>query len=481
MIKTVLSIFMTCFCLQVTAHEAELPLYFWDARATQGFSNFGDALSEALTERILGHKVRVVESPICNERKLLGMGSILNYAQENDVIWGTGVNGKTPMSAYAFTNLDVRAVRGPLTRKFLLDRGIACPEVYGDPTLLLPLLFPEFTKNPNPSKEYIVIPHYSDEPLFLSEFSTVSVKEPWDQVVNKILDSKFVISSALSGVIVAEAFGISARLLIIENANNTENLFKYQDYYFGTNRFDFKYATTVEEALKIGGEPLPQCDLKKLYEAFPFEFFNIESFSSYTEGLYTVTHIFEDSDTVDITVRLPQKFQQKIQKKVISLNGVKAQIKEIKLEKNEIDQIQVIARISKKIFLNSSLIHLHTGSKISLGMVSSDPDKWLLNGEPIGRVILRDAKIAKEHGYLEEFIFECSQDQYQQIRHLKYIGLDGSGFIIQRIEEQDKRYYLSVHAGRLTREKTIFNRNTIAIGTECTLSLPFKSYVRIDN
>lgn len=271
MIKLKLFIFMSFLSLQIFADDMkqELPLYYWDARATQGFSNFGDALSVVLTERIIGHEVRVVEIPFCHEKKLLGMGSILNYAQDNDIIWGTGINGKCSPSSYVFTQLDVRAVRGPLTRKFLLEKGISCPEVYGDPTLLFPRLFPEFKKNPQPSREYVVVPHFSDESFFVDDTHMISVKDPWDIVISKILDSQFVISSALSGIIIAEAFGIPARLLVLDNANNTENLVKYADYYYGTSRFEFKCARSVEEALKMGGEALPQCDLDKLYNAFP--------------------------------------------------------------------------------------------------------------------------------------------------------------------------------------------------------------------
>jgi pyruvyltransferase len=194
----------------------------------------------------------------------------MHYATDGDVVWGTGVNGKNPKTDHRFTHLDVRAVRGPLSRQFLIEMGIDCPEVYGDPTLLLPKLFPEFQKQPHPSREYIIIPHFSDEPLFEGMPNVVSVKENWDDVIKKVLDSKFVIASALSGVIVAEAFGIPARLLQLENAGNTEDLFKYRDYYYRTGRFDFKYATSVEEALKMGGEPLPECDLEKLYLAFPY-------------------------------------------------------------------------------------------------------------------------------------------------------------------------------------------------------------------
>ncbi|MBS0625144.1 MAG: HAD-IA family hydrolase [Verrucomicrobia bacterium] len=251
------------------AAKKGLALFYWDARPLLGFSNFGDALSAALIERMIRKEVAIAQAS--SQGKLLGMGSILNYAKEGDIVWGTGVNGKS--TSYRFSNLDVRAVRGPLTRDFLLKRGIACPEVYGDPTLLLPIFFPEFQKNPRPENEYIVIPHFSDEKLFEHLPNMVSVKEPWEIVVRKILNSQFVVSSALSGVIVAEAFGIPARLLQVENKANTEDLFKYKDYYFGTGRIEFQYASSIEEALEMGGEPLPICDLEKLIQAFPFEKF----------------------------------------------------------------------------------------------------------------------------------------------------------------------------------------------------------------
>ena len=56
------------------------------------------------------------------------------------------------------------------------------------------------------------------------------------------------ISSALSGIMVAEAFGIPARLIIAPRENSTETIFKYADYYYGINRFKYRFATSIEEA-----------------------------------------------------------------------------------------------------------------------------------------------------------------------------------------------------------------------------------------
>ena len=251
-----------------------LPLYYWTQPT---FVNFGDYLSLKLVERIVSTHVPKYIKKRTPQKKLLAVGSILTFAADGDVIWGSGINGKR-LSAkdYAFTHLDIRAVRGPLTRQFLMDvlHLETCPEGYGDPALLVPYFFPEFVRKKHPSYEYLIIPHYSEIHLFpLSEYPNVIYPTaPWNEIIEKMMDSKFVISSSLHGIIVAEAFGIPSRLLrITEN----EPLFKYADYYLGTNRPDFQYATSVEEALQQGGEKPFECDLEKLYLSFPFEFWQI--------------------------------------------------------------------------------------------------------------------------------------------------------------------------------------------------------------
>lgn len=264
---------MSVFCISTTLSAKEIDLYYWQPQEI-GKTNFGDYLSFKLIERMtLGQIKSIGQNPFMGRQKFLAVGSILHFACENDVIWGSGINGKhLDIQDYHFSNLDVRAVRGPLTRKFLMENfGVQCPEIYGDPALLFPYFFPEFKKSQNPLYEYIVIPHSSEEPLFPKDQQHVVVypTDPWDEIIQKILNSKFVISSSLHGIVLAEAFGIPAKMLrVTEN----EPLFKYQDYYLGTGRPNFQFATSVEEALRMGGEAPMQCNLQKLYSAFPFEF-----------------------------------------------------------------------------------------------------------------------------------------------------------------------------------------------------------------
>jgi len=243
-------------------HTFKPTLYRWKP---EGWDNFGDALSQPIVERILGKKVEI--SLPHHQKRLLTLGSIIHYAKNGDVIWGTGfLTGRFPVE---ITELDVRAVRGPLTRDILLARNIECPPIYGDPAQLLPKLFPEF--KPNPIRDYIVIPHAYETPIYSSNPHVVSSKSPWKQMIQKITESKFVISSSLHGIIVAEAFDIPSRMLLIKEE---PQFFKFQDYYEATGRKHFQYAETIEEALQLGGEEQPShYNPQPLLNAFPVEYF----------------------------------------------------------------------------------------------------------------------------------------------------------------------------------------------------------------
>ena len=69
--------------------------------------------------------------------KLVAVGSVMHHLTEGTEVWGTGMMlDETPPE-----NLKFHAVRGPKTRRFLLEHGYSeteVPEVYGDPALLLP-------------------------------------------------------------------------------------------------------------------------------------------------------------------------------------------------------------------------------------------------------------------------------------------------------------------------------------------------------
>ena len=89
--------------------------------------------------------------------KYIVLGSIISYADNQTVIWGSGSMSETHIPDGI--PRDICAVRGPLTRQVLREQNISCPEVYGDPSLLYPMFY-----NPEIDKQYKlgIIPHYID-------------------------------------------------------------------------------------------------------------------------------------------------------------------------------------------------------------------------------------------------------------------------------------------------------------------------------
>jgi pyruvyltransferase len=259
-------LFLILFFFPISRGECEIKLFWWSPDDSS--LNFGDYLSKVLIERILKRPILSESFSHPPEMLLFGIGSILEHAEEGDMVWGSGFLFQRHESL-KFHNLDVRAVRGPLTRQILLNQGIKCPEIYGDPALLFPIYFPEF-KREEPIYEYIIIPHCAEMYLFLPYKNVVYPTEPWEEILYKILRSKLVIASSLHGIILAEAFGVPARML---HMNLNTSLFKFKDYYQGTGRETFQFATSVHEALQLQGEAPPQVDLGRLAGSFPFDAF----------------------------------------------------------------------------------------------------------------------------------------------------------------------------------------------------------------
>jgi pyruvyltransferase len=256
--------------LLILARRRPPGLFFF--RRNFRFRNFGDELSPVLVAAILRHKFPSAKWSLQHKsRNMLAIGSIMHFAKDFDVIWGTGINGKALENSYKFNSLDVRSVRGPRTWQFLLDMGIRSPKIFGDPALLAP----KFLKRPrvyNKIRDFIVIPHYHDLNAFEGVDNLISPLQPLQTVLSDILSSKKVISSSLHGVILAEAYGIPA-VLVLPNLEE-EKYLKYLDYYEGTLRGYIDVASNFDEAIKMKGSRLPgKFSIAKLEAAFPSDFY----------------------------------------------------------------------------------------------------------------------------------------------------------------------------------------------------------------
>ncbi|WP_413732416.1 polysaccharide pyruvyl transferase family protein [Sodalis sp. RH20] len=246
-------------------------VFWWEP--VDGQQNAGDHLAKIIVQQMLILKDKEMIDKVSAKNKLLSIGSVMHFAQDNDCIWGTGINGKIPAKNIKFSTLDVRSVRGPLTRNFLMSRGIPVPEVYGDPGLLLPLFFNrELLVDETKRKDLLIIPHMNEDFSRYSAYkdNLCSPRQGAISFTTEIVNSGFVISSSLHGIIIAEAYGIPAIFL---NSNSGESIFKYNDYYNGTYREAYPIAKTIEEAFKLN--PLPTFDFsniqKGLINSFPYD------------------------------------------------------------------------------------------------------------------------------------------------------------------------------------------------------------------
>lgn len=253
-------------------YAKEKSLIFWWQSKKDPRPNIGDFVAYDLVNRILANKGKLITDKTSHSNKLVSVGSVLHFANTGDCIWGTGLNKKMDDKVNKFSSLDVRAVRGPLTREYLQKRDIEVPQIYGDPALLLPYFYPKALMEKSVKQDYIVINHMNDDMKKYQghEARLVTPMQYPGSFIEQIINSKLVISSSLHGVIIAEAYGVPA---IFFDSNSGESMFKYEDYYQGTGRHDIPKVSSIEEGLSRTFAPLPDFTpiANKLYQAFPFD------------------------------------------------------------------------------------------------------------------------------------------------------------------------------------------------------------------
>lgn len=181
--------------------------------------NLGDVLALPIVEFMLEKRGIDIDKKISRKAHLFTVGSGGLKSFQNATIWGTGIM-KDDFKGYWYEkywyadhrHLDIRAVRGPLTRDIYLKLGHQCPEIYGDPGILMPLIYQP--KSVEKKKEYMIIPQYVTETevrKYFPDDMIISMNtNDYKSVIDKIISCEKVYSSSLHGIILAEAYGVPA-------------------------------------------------------------------------------------------------------------------------------------------------------------------------------------------------------------------------------------------------------------------------------
>lgn len=245
--------------------------------------NFGDALNITIVEYLSEQKVFpsrfLPQTTKKNAVSYSVIGSICQWSRPQTVVWGSGFIEEAYKTKEFIKPSKVFAVRGPLTRAVYQANGIDCPANYGDPALLLPLMY-----NPDikPRYEYGIIPHYTDwDNAWVHQYRkreniliiNIMISDNYELFVKQIKSCRRIVTSSLHGLILAQAYGIavcSAKL----SDSVAGGEFKFTDYLLSVGKIPKPRTNLLEqkiplENLEFDNEPI-QINLSPLIRTCPF-------------------------------------------------------------------------------------------------------------------------------------------------------------------------------------------------------------------
>lgn len=201
--------------------------------------NFGDLL----TPDIFSHfGLRSIHCPRFKNADVIGVGSILHMLPSDykGYILGSGLIN--PASARIFPKATIPLVRGHLTRQLCsLPEHISV----GDPGLIADTIYKK-NLSVNKSWDIGVIPHYRDwadtrlnKLLKYDQDSIhlIDVKRKPREVIHDISKCRYIVSSSLHGLVIADSLGIPNSWIKVSE-KLIGGSFKFDDYYscFGVKR-----------------------------------------------------------------------------------------------------------------------------------------------------------------------------------------------------------------------------------------------------
>ena len=204
--------------------------------------NFGDNLNIPVLSTISDSEF--INYQLCSPelRKLSAIGSISHLWSNHTDVWGSGVLSRRLYCADDLEDITFYAVRGPETRKFLLNLGYKdIPEIYGDPGILAPYCYRGILSK-NKKYKLGIFPHNSENSNWIftrsvylnrSDFRIIPFGNPLDDNIRLMSSCEFICSSSLHGIIIAEMLGIPCAWY---RATDINDPFKFYDYFEGTGR-----------------------------------------------------------------------------------------------------------------------------------------------------------------------------------------------------------------------------------------------------
>ena len=172
--------------------------------------NAGDVASAIVVSHIVGESLNVVGLEWRSGPNLLAIGSILEWADEQSLVWGSGFireGSRLPAAPKA-----ILAVRGELTRAELNSQGIACDPVLGDAGVFIPDIYPRGHVQWSAG----LVPHYVDldtpfvERARAAGLRVINPLSPFAIYISELAACERIISSSLHGLIFAHGYGIPA-------------------------------------------------------------------------------------------------------------------------------------------------------------------------------------------------------------------------------------------------------------------------------